>query len=67
MRELVDLGLAVFELAVFALDLLVLAGNACVMPRHLGQQFAGERAQLIGVQAVELLRIDHGQQFAKPG
>ena len=60
MRELVNLGLAVLELA-------ILGGNGLLPLGHLSDKLCGQRAQLLGVQAVQFLCGDHGQQFAKPG
>jgi len=69
-RELLDFGLAVFELAVLALQLLAFAGNdlavLLALVRDPAHQLTGQHAQLLGVQAVQLLCIKHGQQFAQP-
>ena len=72
-RELVDFDLAVFELAVLAGDGLVKFDDPLALARQhlfaaggLIDQPPGQRAQLLGAQAVQLFGIDHGRQFAKP-
>ena len=54
MGELVDLGLAILDLAVFALQLLVFVGDGLTvllaLVRNLRHQIAGQFAQLFCVQ-----------------
>ena len=57
--EFVDLGLAVGDLPITLGNLLVAAGDSC-------DQSSGQRAQLLRVQFLDLLCIDHWHAVCRP-
>ena len=70
MGELIDLGLAVQDVLVFAGDHLVAIGDGLITLNDglipvcdLGNQGAGELAQLLLAHVLKLLCIDHGIKY----
>lgn len=58
MRELVNLGLAVQDLAVFGRNRQLTTGDFLVMSSNLGQQAIDHFAQLLSAEICQGLRVD---------